>query len=88
MGGHGGDEGAREVRSLGARHGPAPSSQQGEQLRRATTARATTAASAQKVDVRSGGGAVMGNAENAWWCHGGDEGAREGAHSARGTGRR
>ena len=54
------------MRSLGARHGPAPSSQQGEQRRRATMARTAAATSAQKVDVRSGGGAVMGNAEHAW----------------------
>ena len=53
------------MRSLGARHGPAPSSQQGEQRRRATTARATTAALAQKVDALSGCGAVMGTAEHA-----------------------
>ena len=53
------------MRSIGARHGPAPSSRQDERRRRTTTARAATAAAEQKVDVRSGGGAVMGIAEHA-----------------------
>ena len=53
------------MRSLGARHGPAPSSRQGEQHRRAATAQAATAASARKVDGHLGGGAVMGIAESA-----------------------
>ena len=54
---------AREKRAqLGARHRPAPSTRQGEQSRRAKTAQAAAARSAQKVDVLSGGGAVMGSA--------------------------
>jgi len=57
--------GAREARSIGERQGPAPSSQQGDQRRRATTARAVTAKSAQKVDVLSGCGAVVSVAEHA-----------------------
>jgi len=57
---------ARERRvQLGARHGPAPSSRQGEQRRRATTARVVTATSAQEVDALLGGGAVMGIAKHA-----------------------
>ena len=62
---HGGDVGTQEARSLGARQGPAPRSQQGEQHRRAATAQAATAASARKVDGLLGGGAVMGIAESA-----------------------
>ena len=54
---------AREKRvQLGARHRPAPSTRQGEQRRRAKTAQAAAARSAQKVDVLSGGGAVMSSA--------------------------
>ena len=57
---------AREKRAqLGARHGPAPSTRQVEPRRRAKTARAAAAMPAQKVDVRSGGGAVMGSEEHA-----------------------
>ena len=80
---------AREKRAqLGARHGPAPSTRQGEPRRRAKTARAAAAMSAQKADVRSGDGAVMSSAG-----HVGVAtvvmGARERrAQSARGTGRR
>ena len=48
------------MRSPGARHGPAPSSRRGEQSRSATTARAATAASTQKVDALLDGGVVMG----------------------------
>ena len=48
------------MRSLGARHGPAPSSRQGEQSRRAKKARAATAASAQQVGALLDGGVVMG----------------------------
>ena len=56
---------ARERRAqLGARHGPAPSTRQGEPRRRDTTARAATAMSAQKGDVHLDGGAVMGSAEH------------------------
>ena len=57
---------AREKRAqLGARHGPAPSTRQGEPRRRAKTVRAAAAMTAQKVDMRSGGGAGMGSAEHA-----------------------
>ena len=49
----------RAARSIGARHGPAPSAQQGERRRRATTARAAAAALAQKVDTLLDGGAMM-----------------------------
>ena len=63
--GHGSGGGAREARSLGARQGPAPSSQQDEQRRRVTTARATITASAQKVGALSGCGAVRGSAAHA-----------------------
>ena len=80
---------AREKRArLGTRHGPAPSTRQGEPRRHAKTARAAAAMSAQKADVRSGDGAVMSSAG-----HVGVAtvvmGARERrAQSARGTGRR
>jgi len=62
---YGGGDGARAASSLGTRQGPAPSSQQGEQRRRAMTARAVTATSAQKADALLGCGAVMGSAEHA-----------------------
>ena len=62
---HSGDGGAREARSFGARHGPAPNLRKDEQRRGATTARAVTATSAQKVGVPSGCGAVLSVAEHA-----------------------
>ena len=47
------------MRSLGARHGPAPSSRKSEQRRRAKTARGTTATSARGIGALSGCGAEM-----------------------------
>ena len=67
--------GAREARPFGARYKPAPSSQQGEQRRRAKTARAATATLAQKVDMLSGCGVVTGTESTQGGCHGGDGGA-------------